>query len=149
MSWKCENCAWENAEKWPKCSNCGANRYLTEEEKIAIQEKKERIKNFQILTIQNLKVDEVFGTITHNLVIGTGIFSDISASFNDFFGSYSSGYQKKLDEITTKSFDNIKAKCLDRFPESNAIIGTHIDYSTMSGNMIMVNIYGTAVKLSQ
>ena len=101
------------------------------------------------MTIQNIKVEKIFGTITHNLVIGTGLFSDISASFNDFFGSYSSGYQKKLDDITKKSFDNIKAKCMERFPESNAIIGTRIDYSAMSGNMIMVNIYGTAVKLSQ
>lgn len=23
MSWKCENCKWENADKWENCANCG------------------------------------------------------------------------------------------------------------------------------
>lgn len=23
MSWKCEDCKWENADKWDKCANCG------------------------------------------------------------------------------------------------------------------------------
>lgn len=23
MAWKCEDCKWENADKWPACANCG------------------------------------------------------------------------------------------------------------------------------
>lgn len=147
MAWNCVNCSWTNADKWDKCAKCGMPKNMTSNDRQKMEEIKEKLKNFLIVTTSNFDVEKTFGIISYNLVIGTGMFSDLGAGLNDLFGTYSTGYQKKLDEVTSRAFESILAKCTYLYPDSNAVIGTKIDYSVMSGNMIMVNIYGTAVKI--
>ena len=147
MSWKCINCLWTNADKWDKCAKCGMPKNMTSDDHQKIIDYKDGLKKFLVVTTEKFDIEETFGIVIFNVVIGTGMFADFGASLSDMLGTYSSGYQKKLDEITSSAFLNIVSKCKKRYPESNAIIGTKIDYSVMSGNMIMVNIYGTAVKI--
>lgn len=149
MSWKCINCTWTNADKWDKCAKCGMPKNMTDNDRKKMDEMKEKLKNFLVVTTENFDIEKTFGIVSYNLVIGTGMFSDFSAGLSDMFGTYSSGYQKKLDEVTSKAFENLLLKCTSLYPESNAVIATKIDYSVMSGNMVMINIYGTAVKLKQ
>lgn len=98
--------------------------------------------------IENRVVKEYINVVCSNIVIGANIFSDIAASFTDFFGGRSESYQSKLkliyDEVTRDLID--KASSLG----ANAILGFHVDFDEVSGggkSMFMVSASGTAVKI--
>lgn len=44
--------------------------------------------------VEGCPIVKYFEPICSNVVIGTNIFSDIAASFSDFFGGYSDSYKK-------------------------------------------------------
>lgn len=46
-------------------------------------------------SIAHFQISEYVGIICSNIVMGTNVFSDIAASFTDFFGGHSSSYQNK------------------------------------------------------
>jgi uncharacterized protein YbjQ (UPF0145 family) len=98
--------------------------------------------------IPNSEISEIVDVIHSRVVIGTNVFSDISASFSDFFGGNNSAYEKRLAEITEKSIDGLKRKAAKI--KANAIIDLKIDVDEISGgnkSMFMVTAIGTAVKL--
>ncbi|RYX84800.1 heavy metal-binding domain-containing protein [bacterium] len=86
--------------------------------------------------------------VTAQSVTGTGVISEISSSFSDFFGMQSNKLNSKL-----KNGENIcRAELrIEAFRiGANAIIGTDIDYAEVGGDkgMLMVCMSGTAVKLN-
>ena len=46
--------------------------------------------------------------IAANIVIGTTVFSDIGASYVDFFGGRSTNYEKKTQEIYKRVIETLK-----------------------------------------
>lgn len=98
--------------------------------------------------IPNTEISEIVDVIHSRVVVGTNVFSDISASFSDFFGGNNSSYEKRLEEITEKSIDGLKRKAAK--VKAHAIIDLKIDVDEISGknkSMFMVTAIGTAVKL--
>ena len=87
------------------------------------------------------------GIVTGQTVTGTGVLSELSSSFSDFFGTQSGAFTSKLSkgELLCMNQMRIKAVHLD----CNAIIGADIDYSEVGSlkGMLMVCMTGTAVKL--
>lgn len=87
------------------------------------------------------------GIVTGQTVTGTGVLSELSSSFSDFFGTQSGALTGKLSkgELLCMSQMRIKAVNMD----CNAIIGADIDYSEVGSlkGMLMVCMTGTAVKL--
>lgn len=99
-------------------------------------------------TIENAEIGKYFGVLSANIVVGTNIFSDLAASFTDFFGGYSNTYQKKIDKIYGSALDLLKEKA-NRIG-ADAVIGVKLDISEISGkgkSMLMISAAGTAVKL--
>lgn len=99
-------------------------------------------------TIPNTEISEIIDVIHSRVVVGTNVFSDISASFSDFFGGNNSSYEKRLAEITEKSIEGLKRKAAKI--KASAIIDLKIDVDEISGgnkSMFMVTAIGTAVKL--
>lgn len=84
--------------------------------------------------------------ISSQVVIGTGVFSDLFAGVTDFMGGNSSSYEKQLEDIS-----NVALKQLSRRAKSlnaNAIVGIKLDYDEISGKgkqMFMLTATGTAV----
>lgn len=100
------------------------------------------------IEIENASVERYIELISVNVVVGTNIFSDIGASFSDFFGGLSGNYQKKLEGIYKNGIDNLKRKAIDI--GANAILGVKTDFDEISGkgkSMFMLSISGTAVRL--
>ena len=98
-------------------------------------------------TIDNATLKEYIGIVTSNVVVGTNLFSDFTASITDVIGGNSETYERKLQGIyKTAIFDlNQKAGSLG----ANAIVGLHIDFDEISGkgkSMFMVAVSGTAVR---
>lgn len=98
--------------------------------------------------IAHFQISEYVGTVCSNIVMGTNVFSDIAASFTDFFGGNSSSYQNKLSLMYAEVSKDIKNKAENM--GANAIVGIHMDFDEISGkdkSMFMVSISGTAVKI--
>lgn len=108
--------------------------------------------NFSISTtssISNMNIEKHIDLVSANIVVGTNIFSDISASFSDFFGGQSSTYQNKLQEIYKAVMAELKLQAINI--GANAIIGLKIDFDEISGggkSMFMISAVGTAVVVS-
>lgn len=101
-------------------------------------------------TIQGATIERYIDTICANTVIGTNAFSDIGASFTDFFGGYSGSYQNKLGEIYERAKSALVNKAIGI--GANAIVGFKVDFDEISGqgkSMFMVAASGTAVRIKK
>jgi uncharacterized protein YbjQ (UPF0145 family) len=54
-------------------------------------------------SIEGREISRYNDPIAANVVIGTNIFSDIGASYADFFGPRSTSYEKKMQEMFKQS----------------------------------------------
>ncbi|MBI1913085.1 MAG: heavy metal-binding domain-containing protein [Deltaproteobacteria bacterium] len=81
------------------------------------------------------------------IVIGTGIFSEITGEFSDFFGSRSSAFEKKLTRAKEVAFKKLKYQAFMK--GGNAVIGIDMDYTEFSGNRIGLIVNGTIVELEK
>ena len=101
-------------------------------------------------TIQGAEIEEYIDLVFSNVVIGTNVFSDIGASFTDFFGGLSGTYKKKLTDMRELAMSEIKLKASSM--GADAIIGLRVDIDEISGkgkSMFMISVSGTAVKVKQ
>lgn len=138
------------------CKKCGNKLYLD-----AKAEKRQRvsksatyierhINSIPILTIQSpVNWDYTpIGMVTSQSVMGTGVMSEISSSWADFFGNPSNAYNSKLKTGETLCKNQLRSECIRL--GGHAIIAADIDYSEAGStkNMLMVCISGTAVCLN-
>lgn len=96
--------------------------------------------------VEGFDIKTYYQPITSNVVVGTNLFSDISASFSDVFGGRSSSYEDKLNKMYSEAFDKLK-KQADSLG-ANAVIGINVDIDEISGGgkqMFMVSVSGTPV----
>jgi|688.fasta_scaffold543268_1 uncharacterized protein YbjQ (UPF0145 family) len=88
---------------------------------------------------------KVLGLVTSQSVTGTGVFSEISMTINDMFGSESNSMNKKIKDAEQLCLARLKKSA--REVGGNAIVGLDIDYSEVGSlrGMMMVCCTGTAV----
>lgn len=101
-------------------------------------------------SIPNSEIIEILSVIHNRVVLGTNLFSDISASFSDIFGGQNTAYEKRLAEITNQVIDGLKEKA--KKVKADALIDLKIDLDEISGggkSMFMVTAIATAVKLNK
>lgn len=104
--------------------------------------------NFIITVTNNIEgcpIERYLDSICANVVIGTNIFSDIAASFSDFFGGHSGSYKSKLELIYNEATKELKKKAVNI--GANAIVGFSVDFDEISGggkSMFMISASGTA-----
>jgi len=98
--------------------------------------------------IEGCEVKQYYQPISSNVVVGTNLFSDISASFTDFFGGRSFSYEEKLNKLYSEAFDKLKNQAASL--GANAVIGIAVDVDEISGGgkqMFMVSVTGTPVSI--
>jgi len=146
-----------NPEAKPKiyCQCCGSELLAKARQLLHDYESKivERIKNNLscipvISTHSPINWDyEVIGMVTGQSTTGTGVISELTSSFTDFFGAQSGAYNKKLKVGEDLCFSQLRKQAIDL--GANAVLATDIDYSEVGGRigMLMVCMAGTAVKL--
>ena len=89
--------------------------------------------NFIITVTNNIEgcpIEKYLESICANVVIGTNIFSDIAASFSDFFGGHSGSYKSKLELIYNEASKELKKKAIKL--GANAIVGFSVDFDVYS-----------------
>lgn len=91
---------------------------------------------------------EVIGLVNAQTTSGTGFATELSRSFNDFFGSGSSATNKKISNATDLCKADLRVQCVRL--GGNAVISADIDFSEIgsgSTNMLMVCMAGTAIRV--
>lgn len=90
---------------------------------------------------------EVIDLITAQSTSGTGFASELSESFNDFWGTQSKTINNKLRLGENICKDQLRIRCITE--GGNAVVGVDIDYSEIGAQkgLLMICMAGTAIKL--
>ena len=91
---------------------------------------------------------EVLGMVSAQTTSGTGFATELSRSFNDFFGSGSQTTNRKIGRATNLCKADLRVQCVRQ--GGNAIISTDIDFNEIgagSTNLFIVCMAGTAIRL--
>jgi uncharacterized protein YbjQ (UPF0145 family) len=92
---------------------------------------------------------EVVGLVTAQTTSGTGFATELSRSFNDFFGSTSNATNQKIARATKLCVADLRVQCVRA--GANAVISTDIDFNEIgagSTNMLMICMAGTAIRVT-
>ena len=96
--------------------------------------------------IQGQTVDAYLGVVTGETILGANIMKDLFAGIRDIVGGRSGAYEKELRRARDIAMQEMTADAEDL--GANAVIGVDLDYETVAGgNMLMVTVSGTAVRL--
>jgi uncharacterized protein YbjQ (UPF0145 family) len=101
-------------------------------------------------SIENRRVEEYFGLVQGEAILGANIFRDFFAGIRDIVGGRSGAYESELRKAREIALAELQTQAGEL--GANAVIGIDIDYETIQigdrgGNMLMVSASGTAVRL--
>ena len=97
--------------------------------------------------IEGRPVQEYFGVVTGEAILGANIFRDVFAGLRDIVGGRSGSYERVLREARDAALMELIDEASRR--GANAVIGVDLDYETIgdTGSMLMVSASGTAVRV--
>lgn len=98
--------------------------------------------------VQGRPVQEYFGVVTGEAILGANVFRDVFAGIRDIIGGRSGSYEKVLREARDMAIAEMQEEAARR--GADAVVGVDLDYETIgdTGSMLMVSASGTAVRLS-
>ena len=111
---------------------------------------KQQIENIILTTtnhVDGYSVAKYCGIESVEFVLGTGFFSEITTSVEDFFGARSSAFEQKLQSAKQTALRRMKQIAYEM--NGNAVIGIDLDYTEFSDNRIGLIVNGTIVLLVQ
>ncbi len=98
-------------------------------------------------TIDGKQIVDYLGVVTGEAILGANIMKDLFAGFRDIVGGRSTAYEEELQKARVIAMREMEQYAAEM--GANAIVGVDIDYETVSsGNMLMVSVSGTAVRVS-
>lgn len=99
------------------------------------------------VSIEGKEIEEYKGIVFGEVVSGVNVLKDIGASFRNFFGGRSQGYEDELTKAREEAIEEMK----DRAQKigADAVVGVKMDYEVLGtdNGMLMVTCSGTAVTL--
>lgn len=96
-------------------------------------------------SFEGYRIESYCGVVCAEVVMGTGFFSEWSASVSDLFGERSDAFEAKLEEARRAATRRLIEKTA--LAGGNALIGIDFDYVNFAGNLMGVITSGTAVKI--
>ncbi|MDQ3683136.1 MAG: heavy metal-binding domain-containing protein [Bacteroidota bacterium] len=98
--------------------------------------------------IQGRSIEQYFGVISSEVIIGANIFKDILGGLRDILGGRSGTYERVMDDAKNQALKELEVKAQKL--GANAIVGIDLDFETIgsSGSMLMVSASGTAVRIN-
>lgn len=119
------------------------NQQETVERQTELRRKALSLKITTGYSFDGYKIVDYKGVVSGEIVVGTGIVSEFTAGFSDFFGTESNAFAEKMR--TVKEAALTKLKMQSALVDGNAVIGVDFDYLNFSNNMIGISANGTAV----
>jgi uncharacterized protein YbjQ (UPF0145 family) len=98
-------------------------------------------------TIEGKPIQQYFGIVTAEAIIGANIFKDIFAGIRDIVGGRSGTYERVIEEARQNALIELEQKA-GRMG-ANAVVGVDLDFETVGsgGSMLMVVATGTVVRI--
>ena len=96
-------------------------------------------------TVQGREIDQYYGLVTGETIIGANIVKDFFAGITDIVGGRSGSYERVLKEAKEEALREMSNQAIAL--GANAVIGIDLDYETIGSSMLMVTAAGTAVKI--
>ena len=101
-------------------------------------------------SIEGYEIVEYLGIVTGEAILGANIFKDFFAGIRDIVGGRSAAYEQELRKARAVAIAEMTAAAEQL--GANAAVGVDIDYETIQmgqmGNMLMVSVSGTAVRVA-
>ena len=99
-------------------------------------------------TIEWNPIKEYLGFISSEVIVWANVVKDIFAWLTDFFWGRSSAYESALIQWKNEAMQELLQKAEKLW--ATAVVGIDMDYEAVGKwSMFMINISGTAVKLSK
>lgn len=96
------------------------------------------------VNFEGFSIKEYKGLVSGDVVLGTGVLSEIKSGLSDLFGAESDTYSEKIKTAKQKAVNDMICNSLNI--GGNAIIGISYQISSFAGsNMIMISVNGTSV----
>lgn len=115
-----------------------------------VEQKDEDINNVLVTSgynFENYRILRYCDFISAESVFGVGMFKALLASVSSVAGAESEPFQLKIKEAKTKAIYDIKKNAIEL--GANAIIGIDIDFSMITGEMVVIIASGTAVIIEE
>lgn len=96
-------------------------------------------------TVQGREIDQYYGLVSGETIIGANIVKDFFAGITDIVGGRSGSYERVLKEAKEEALREMSNQTIAL--GANAVIGIDLDYETIGSSMLMVTAAGTAVKI--
>lgn len=137
------------------CNKCGQSLFNDAQKKYFTEKKGHN--NFVLRNIHKIPVVtthsplgwdyDVLKMVTAQSTTGTGVVTEFTSSFTDFFGAKSSRHNTKLKAGEDNCLNQLRLETLRI--GGNAIIATDIDYSEIGSGkgILMVCMAGTSIKV--
>jgi len=100
-------------------------------------------------SVEGQRIDRYLGVVSAHVVAGTGLFSDVAASFSDIFGGRSTSYQRQVASIYKEALDRLITSA--QKARASALVGVKVDVDEIGGggkSMMMITATGTAVRFA-
>ncbi len=98
-------------------------------------------------SVDGYRIGSYLGIESVEIVIGTGMFSEISSGIDDFFGARSTAFESKLARAKEIAIKKLKFIAFEK--GANAVVGVDLDHTEFSGNRIGLIVNGTLVALAE
>ena len=97
--------------------------------------------------VEGREIESYRGIVFGEVVSGVNFFRDIGASFRDFFGGRSQGYEEELMRSREEAINEMMERASKL--GADAVVGVKMDYEVLGAenSMLMVTCSGTAVTL--
>lgn len=95
--------------------------------------------------VDGYRVNKYIDIESVEIVVGTGVFSEIGGGVSDFFGARSGAFEQKLQNGKKTALDLLKFRAFEK--GGNAVIAVDLDYTEFSGNRIGLIANGTIVEI--
>lgn len=139
------------------CTNCSNEllnkiAYNYKKEKTEIENRLKQIIKYIPVVSSEAPIDwkyEIVDMVTAQTTTGTGFATELSRSFNDFFGTTSNTTNLKIAKATQLCMSDLRIQCVKL--GGNAVISSDIDFNEIgsgSTNMLMVCMAGTAIRVT-
>ena len=101
-------------------------------------------------TVQGYEIVEYLGLVTGEAIMGANIFKDFFAGIRDIVGGRAAAYEQELRKARDAALAEMSAEAEGM--GANAVVAVDLDYETIQlsqgGNMLMVSVSGTAVRVA-
>ena len=123
-----------------------AKQRREEEKRIEARAKRAQIILTSTHTVEGRTIVGYLGIESVEVVMGSGIFSEVATELRDFFGARSKEFETKLGNSKRAAMDELRRRAAEC--GADAVVGVDLDYTEFSGNRVALIVNGTMVKLA-